>query len=81
MITAIKHKKHLIEVTSEVSVMPMEKQIIELLSNGTKADDIRKHIKMAAGTFANLLKDMRLKYGCKNTTHLVAYFLRNQIIQ
>ena len=81
MITTIKHKKESIEITKEVEVTADEKNIISLLADGEQGDNVRRQIKMAAGTFANLLKDMRTKYGCKNTTHLVAYFLREGIIK
>ena len=70
-----------IEVINEVKITAQEKQIVLMLANGLQGDDVRRKINMAPGTFANVLKDMRLKYGCLNTTHLVAYFLRNQIIQ
>jgi len=69
-----------IEITNEVKVTAEEKQIVSRLAMGDQGDEIRRHIRMAPGTFANLLKDMRLKYGCRNTTHLVAFFLRNNLI-
>ncbi len=69
-----------IEVTNEVTITTKEKQIISRLANGEQGDQIRKSLGIPQGTFANILKDMRLKYGCLNTTHLVAYFLREGII-
>jgi len=70
-----------IEINKEVDITTQEKKIVSMLADGMQGDEVRRKINMAPGTFANVLKDMRLKYGCLNTVHLVAYFLRNQIIQ
>ena len=66
--------KNTVEVTQE------EKTIVLKLSKGEKAENIGKYLGHPAGTFATMLRDIRLKYGCANSVELVAYFLRQGII-
>ena len=65
----------------EISVTTDEKTIVSRLANGEKADNIRKDLKIAQGTFAMQLLAMRSKYNVKNTTQLVALFIRENIIK
>jgi len=65
----------------EISVTQEEKTIVSRLANGEKADNIRKDLKIAQGTFAMQLLAMRSKYNVKNTTQLVALFIRENIIK
>jgi len=65
----------------EIQVTPEEKTIVSRLANGETADKIRQELEIAQGTFAIQLKAMREKYDVKNTTELVALFLRENIIK
>ena len=65
----------------EISVTPEEKTIVSRLTNGETADKIRQELAIPQGTFAITLKAMREKYDVKNTTELVALFLRENIIK
>jgi DNA-binding CsgD family transcriptional regulator len=65
----------------EISVTQEEKTIVSRLANGEKADNIRRELKIAQGTFAMQLLAMRSKYNVKNTTQLVALFIRENIIK
>ena len=65
----------------EISVTPEEKTIVFRLASGETADKIRQELEIPQGTFAITLKAMREKYGVKNTTELVALFLRENIIK
>ena len=64
----------------EIDITQEEKQIVKKLSNGEQAELVGKELGFSSGTFANKMKEIRRKYGCLNTTHLVAYFLREGII-
>ena len=65
----------------EISVTEDEKTIVSRLANGEKADNIRKQLKIAQGTFAMQLLAMRSKYNVKTTNQLVALFIRENIIK
>ena len=65
----------------EILVTADVKTIVTRLANGELADNIRRDLKIAQGTFAVQLKAMRDKYDVKNTTELVALFLRENIIK
>ena len=65
----------------EITITAEEKLIISRLSKGDQAEKVGFDLGYQKGTFATKMKEIRAKYGCHNTTHLVAYFLRNQIIQ
>lgn len=65
----------------EIAVTPEEKTIVSRLANGETADKIRQELEIPQGTFAITLKAMREKYDVKNTTQLVALFLRENIIK
>jgi len=64
-----------IEITQD------EKTIVSRLANGETGDSIRQDLDIKQGTFAIQLKAMREKYDVKNTTELVALFLRENIIK
>jgi len=65
----------------EIAITTEEKLIVSRLSKGDQAEKIGFDLGYAKGTFATKMQQIRGKYGCYNTPHLVAYFLRNQIIQ
>ena len=65
----------------EIAITAEEKTIVSRLSKGEQAEIVGNDLGYVKGTFATKMKEIRAKYGCSNTTHLVAYFLRNQIIQ
>jgi len=65
----------------EISVTADEKTIVSRLANGETADKIRRELRIPQGTFAVTLKAMREKFDVKNTTELVALFLRENIIK
>ena len=69
-----------VTVKNRVEVTPEEKSIVLRLSKGDPAQNIAADLGHPPGTFANILRDIRLKYGCKNTTQLVGLFLREGII-
>ncbi len=78
----MKHKQpETIEVTNEVKITEEHKTIVSRLSNGEKGEVIGLQLGYRQGTFAFKLRELRIKYGCINTTHLVAYFLREGIIK
>jgi DNA-binding CsgD family transcriptional regulator len=64
-----------IEITQD------EKTIVSRLANGESGDSIRRDLRIPQGTFAINLKAIRDKFGVKNTTELVALFLRENIIK
>ena len=65
----------------EIAITSEEKTIVSRLSKGEQAELIGKDLGYPKGTFATKMQQIRAKYSALNTTHLVAYFLRNQIIQ
>jgi DNA-binding CsgD family transcriptional regulator len=64
----------------EIAITPEEKTIVSRLSKGEQAEHIGTDLGYPKGTFATKMQQIRLKYGCLNTVHLVAYFLREGII-
>lgn len=63
-----------------ISVTAEEKGWVQLLSNGKSARKIAEAIPMNYNTFAYKLNSLREKFDCKNTGELIAYFLRNKLI-
>lgn len=57
-----------------------EKQWVRLLASGEKATDIADKLGLNRNTFAYHLRFLRTKFQCQNSIQLVAYFLRNKII-
>lgn len=62
--------------------IPTEREIrwMQMLSDGVKSKDIAKKEKINGNTFAYLLKELRVRFGCNNSLHLVAKFLRDKVI-
>lgn len=57
-----------------------EKQWVRLLATGERANLIADKLGLNKNTFAYHLRFLRTKFQCQNTIQLVAYFLRNKII-
>ncbi len=68
------------EITQKTAVTLDEKAILQRLSNGERTEIVAQEFELSISTFATRLREMRIKYKCENTTHLVAYFLRKGII-
>lgn len=66
----------------EVELTPSEKEIslVKMLSDGINQDSIAEAIGQNKFTMATELAALRQRYQCKNSTHLVAFFLRNGLI-
>lgn len=54
--------------------------IVKMLSNGAKGEDIEKGFGLQKHELSLALTILRSKYGCKNSTELVAFFIRNKLI-
>jgi len=63
-----------------VVVSEEEKGWVRSLSQGKSARKIAETIPMNYNTFAYRLNSLREKLECKNTGELIAYFLRNKLI-
>ncbi len=57
-----------------------EKELVRMIADGKAAKKIAKEKKINYNTFAFNLSIIRGKCGALNTPHLVAYFLRNKLI-
>jgi DNA-binding CsgD family transcriptional regulator len=64
----------------EINITTEEKQIASRLANGEKSEQIGVSLGYKPNTFAARLKEIRVKYDCKNSLQFVAYFLREGII-
>ncbi len=64
-----------------VEITAQEKEIVSRLSDGEQLEEIGKDLGFVSGTFAGRMKEMRIKFGAKNSVHLVATFLRQSIIK
>jgi len=58
-----------------------EIEIVQGLADGQKANRLARQLKISEERLAVILSHLRLEYNCENSTHLVAYFLRNKLIQ
>jgi len=70
------------EQTLNIDVLPdeEEKRLVQLLSDGKKVDEIVEIEKSERWYIGEKLMRMRQKFGVKNSTQMVALFLRNKII-
>lgn len=66
----------------EVELSPSEREInlVKMLSDGVNQDSIAEVVGKNKFTLATELAVLRQRYQCKNSTHLVAFFLRNGLI-
>lgn len=67
--------------TQTVKVSGFEKTVVKLLSDGSTITETANHVNKNRNTLATDIRFMHAKYGVKNSTHLVAYFLRNNLIK
>ncbi len=68
------------EVRTKAEITEDERKIVLRLSKGEIPIKIAADLGLNHNTFASVLREMRHKYNCVNTTHLVSYFFRNGII-
>jgi len=68
------------ENTAIPHVTEEEKGWIKALSEGKKAKDVAYANNINEGTFAYKLNVLRGRFNCDNTNGLIAYFLRNKLI-
>lgn len=57
-----------------------EKEMVRLLADGMKGNKMANALKINENTLAFNLAVLRGKYDCKNSIQLVAFFLRNKLI-
>lgn len=67
-------------VNTTVTVTEDEKNWVKRLSKGESARQVAKGIKMNYNTFAYRLTSLRDKFQCKNTGELIAFFIRQKLI-
>lgn len=65
----------------EVSISSIEKEIVQKLSYGMTARDAAKDLKKNFRTIEANLVSLRARVGAKTQCELVAFFLRNKIIE
>lgn len=63
-----------------LSISDDEKELVRMIADGKAAKKIAKEKKINYNTFAFNLSILKRKCGSLNTPHLVAYFLRNKLI-
>lgn len=70
-----------ITTNSQVIISERDVKIVQLYSDGFKAYQIAKRLKISSRTVEAVLNKLRDKYKAKTVTHLVAVFLRNNLIK
>lgn len=68
------------KATLEVEVTEREKELVSLLCTGKNAVWVSMQAGVNQTKLATELAIIRAKYDCNNGTQLVAYFLRNKLI-
>ncbi len=58
-----------------------EISIVQGLADGHKANRLARELRISEEKLAVILSHLRMEYNCENSTHLVAHFLRNKIIE
>lgn len=58
-----------------------DKELVRLLADGNSGSKIAELLKSNENTVAFNLSVIRKKFNCRNSISLVAYFLRNKIIE
>ncbi|HBH49696.1 MAG TPA: DNA-binding response regulator [Bacteroidales bacterium] len=66
---------------TSVSLSAKELEIVKYLAQGFSNDEIAEKIFLSAKTIANYRNNMLQKTGCKNSTNLVFYAIKNNLIQ
>jgi DNA-binding CsgD family transcriptional regulator len=57
-----------------------EIKIVALLADGLNGQKLIDHMGVSQSEVSKRLSDLKLKYNCKSNAHVVAYFLRNKLI-
>jgi two-component system vancomycin resistance associated response regulator VraR len=65
----------------EERISETEITMIELFSHGYSADDVAKKIFLSRRTVETYLSRLRFVFNCRNTTELVAEFIRKKLIK
>lgn len=63
-----------------LAISDEDKALVKMIADGKAAKKIAKEKKINYNTFAFNLTILKRKCGSLNTPHLVAYFLRNKLI-
>lgn len=64
----------------ELSITSEDRELVKMLADGKSAKAIAKSKKVNYNTFAFNLSILKSKCGSPNTNNLIAYFLRNKLI-
>lgn len=63
-----------------ILVSDRDKKMVKMLADGESGVKIAKTFSVNKNTLATQMAELRKKMGCKNSTHLVAYFFKNGLI-
>jgi len=66
---------------NKVIVSDQEIEMIEMFSNGKPASEVARELKVVPRTIEGYLAKLRFEFACRNTTQLVATFLRKNLIK
>lgn len=68
--------------TISVSQQPTNEEIkmATLLAEGLNGQKLIDYMGVSQSEVSKRLSDLKLKYNCKSNAHVVAYFLRNKLI-
>lgn len=73
-------EKNNMQHAPELSITDADRELVKMLADGKSAKDIAKSKKINYNTFAFNLTILKSKCGSLNTNNLIAYFLRNKLI-
>ena len=64
----------------KAKLTPQERELLELLADGKRAHEVCRATGHTPQTLASKLTEIRNRYGCANTTSLIAVALRKKLI-
>ncbi|HLF64160.1 MAG TPA: helix-turn-helix transcriptional regulator [Saprospiraceae bacterium] len=67
--------------SSTTQLSDREIEILKLLSEGLSSDEIGKEIHASKRTVDDYRQGLKIKANARNTAHLVAWALRNKIVE
>lgn len=67
-------------IDHKVPILKEDKELVSMLADGMKGNQIAEKLRITENKLASELMILRAKFNCKNSLNLVAYFLRNKII-
>lgn len=67
--------------TNTIIVSERDKAIVVLLAEGNRTNEIKEALQMNLRTLESVIDRMRRTYGCATREQLVAFFIRNKIIE